>query len=371
MNGIAARSLGYGAGLLTLVVLGWILTEQAAGPAKHRVSLPTDWSHRHVVFSNPTTAEEYARAIDEPRYWQRQQMYRRNFPAAPVAMAPLAKTAPSKFKGTLHRDWAVDLGGGVESIQISIYSHRPEVHDAITLVPGSLQRSLDAARFLKSQGLRVIFANVLMVQNLQDYQGVRVLAEELGVECTLDPTITPMMDGDRSVLSLGVKQEALRQVFRDQALVGDVDEFCTVAAPADENELAALPCSAGHTTCYVSPYGDVFPCVQFPLPTGNVRNERFVDIWRHSERMNEVRSIRLKDLTTCTSCSHVESCTRCPGLAFMEGNMRGPSSQDCEKSFARTGIPSANMLAKKTASRDLLQIRIMPDNSAQPTGAIA
>ena len=34
---------------------------------------------------------------------------------------------------------------GVESIQISIYSHRPEVHDAITLVPGSLKRSLDAS----------------------------------------------------------------------------------------------------------------------------------------------------------------------------------------------------------------------------------
>lgn len=261
---------------------------------------------------------------------------------------------------------------GVESIQISIYSHRPEVHDAITLVPGSLQRSLDAARFLKSQGLRVIFANVLMVQNLQDYQGVRALAEELGVECTLDPTITPMMDGDRSVLGLGVNHEALRQVFRDRALVGDVEEFCTIAAPADDEGLSALPCSAGHTACYVSPYGDVFPCVQFPLPTGNVRNERFLDIWRHSERMKEVRSIRLKDLTTCTSCSHVGSCTRCPGLAFMEGNMRGPSSQDCEKSFARTGIPSANMLAKKQAARDLVQIRLVPPNSVtQPSGAIA
>jgi radical SAM protein with 4Fe4S-binding SPASM domain len=260
---------------------------------------------------------------------------------------------------------------GVESIQISIYSHRPEVHDAITLVPGSLQRSLDAARFLKSQGLRVIFANVPMVQNLQDYQGVRKLAEELGVECTLDPTITPMMDGDRSVLSLGVDETALRQVFRDQALVGDAEEFCTIAAPADENALSALPCSAGHTACYVSPYGDVFPCVQFPLPTGNVRKERFLDIWRYSEQMNEVRSIRLKDLTTCTSCSHVGSCTRCPGLAFMEGSMRGPSSQDCEKSFARTGIPSANMLAKKPASRDLVQIRMVTNNSAQPTGAIA
>jgi AdoMet-dependent heme synthase len=73
---------------------------------------------------------------------------------------------------------------GVESIQISIYSHRPEVHDAITLVPGSLKRSLDAIRFLKSQGLRVIIANVLMIQNLADYPGVRALAAELGVDCT-------------------------------------------------------------------------------------------------------------------------------------------------------------------------------------------
>ena len=102
---------------------------------------------------------------------------------------------------------------GVESIQISIYSHRPEVHDAITLVPGSLHRSLDAGRFLKSQGLRVIFANVLMIQNLEDYPGVRALANKMGVECTLDPTITPMMDGDRSVLKLGVNQDALRQVL--------------------------------------------------------------------------------------------------------------------------------------------------------------
>jgi AdoMet-dependent heme synthase len=249
---------------------------------------------------------------------------------------------------------------GVESIQISIYSHRPAVHDAITLVPGSLQRSLDAIRFLKSQGLRVIIANVLMVQNLADYTGVRALAAELGVECTLDPTVTPMMDGDRSVLSRGIDGEALRQVFRNSDLVGDVDEFCALGEKPGESELDARPCSAGHTTCYVSPYGDVFPCVQFPLPTGNVRRQRFLDIWQHSDQMNEVRSIRMKDLTTCTSCTHVGSCTRCPGLAFMEGNMRGPSSQDCEKSLARTGIPSANMLAKKRGSPNLVQIRTLP-----------
>ncbi|HEX3821962.1 MAG TPA: radical SAM protein [Candidatus Sulfotelmatobacter sp.] len=261
---------------------------------------------------------------------------------------------------------------GIESIQISIYSHRPEVHDAITLVPGSLKRSVDAIRFLKSQGLKVIIANVLMIQNMQDYQGVRALAAELGVECTLDPTVTPMMDGDRSVLDLNVDQSSLRQVFRDAFLVGDVDEFCAIPAPAGEDELNSTPCSAGHTACYVSPYGEVFPCVQFPLPTGNVRKQRFVDIWRHSEQMDDVRSIRLKDLPTCSSCSHVGSCTRCPGLAYMEGNMRGPSSQDCGKSFARTGIPSANMLAKKQASAKLVQIRALSASaSLAVSGAIA
>ena len=248
----------------------------------------------------------------------------------------------------------------VESIQISIYSHRPEVHDAITLVSGSLKRSITAIRFLKSQGLKVIIANVLMTQNMQDYPGVRALAGELGVECTLDPTVTPMMDGNRSTVALTVDHETLQQVFRDPVLVGDVDEFCAIAPKAGEDDLNSAPCSAGHNACYVSPYGDVFPCVAFPLPTGNVRRQRFVDIWRHSDQMNEVRSIRVKDLTTCSSCSHVGTCTRCPGLAFLEGNMRGPSTQDCEKSFARTGVPSANMLNKKRNAAKLVQIRALP-----------
>jgi AdoMet-dependent heme synthase len=249
---------------------------------------------------------------------------------------------------------------GVESIQISIYSPRPEVHDAITLVPGSLKRSLDAIRFLKSQGLKVIIANVLMIQNAQDYQGVRALATELGVPSTLDPTITPMMDGNRSTLRLGVGQSALQQVFRDESLVGDADEFCAVSPAPAEDQMDAIPCSAGHTACYVSPYGDVYPCVQFPLPTGNVRKQPFVDIWRFSQQMNEVRSIRVKDLSGCSQCVHVSNCTRCPGLAFMEGNMRGPSTQDCEKSFARTGVPSVNLLSKKRPAGNLIQIRPLP-----------
>ena len=190
---------------------------------------------------------------------------------------------------------------------------------------------------------------------------VELMGGRIGVESTLDPTVTPMLDGNREPLNLNVNIDSLRQVFRDESLVGDAEEFCAIPSAGDAPDLDATPCSAGHTACYVSPYGEVFPCVAFPYPTGNVRRQRFADIWRHSEQMNEVRSIRVKDLSTCTSCSHVTNCTRCPGLAFMEGNMRGPSTQDCEKSFARTGVPSANMLAKKQrAAANLVQIRALP-----------
>jgi radical SAM protein with 4Fe4S-binding SPASM domain len=246
---------------------------------------------------------------------------------------------------------------GVESIQVSIYSHRAEIHDAITKVPGSLHRSLSAIHLLKARGLRVIIANVLMAQNRQDYPAVRALAAKLGVDCTLDPTITPKMDGDRSILNLNVDHATLKAVFDEEAFVDSVGYSRNPAAKVDDNVLDSLPCSAGHTACYVSPYGDVYPCVQFPLPSGNVRRQRFLDIWRYSHQLNEVRSIRLRDLTNCSQCLHVPNCTRCPGLAYVEGNMRGRSVQDCEKSFARTGIPSQNLLSRAGSGPNLVQIQ--------------
>jgi len=240
---------------------------------------------------------------------------------------------------------------GVESVQISVYSHKPDVHDAITKLPGSFRRTIEGARFLKAAGVKVSFANVLMKHNIDDYPEVQALAERIGAHYTADATITPMMDGDRSILDLNIEAGALEGLFRDPTLVGNAEEFCAPPSGplAEADALDTLPCSAGHTAVYVSPYGDVYPCVQFPLPSGNVRRQRFIDIWKDSPQLKEVRSITMADLQGCSKCVHGSSCSRCPGLAYMEGNMRGPSIQDCEKSYARTGVPSRNLLAKRAA----------------------
>ena len=119
----------------------------------------------------------------------------------------------------------------------------------------------------------------------------------------------------------------------------------------------------GHTACYITPYGDVFPCVQFPPPSGNLWMQKFSEIWQNSPQLNEVRSILARDLPTCSTCAHVGTRTRCPGLAYMEGNMRGPSTADCEKSFQRTGIPTANMVLRSRVSSGVSLIQIQAASS--------
>jgi len=98
---------------------------------------------------------------------------------------------------------------GVESVQVSLYSHRPEVHDGITKLPGSFARTLAGVRRLREQGVKVGFANVLMKGNEDDYAEVRALARSMGVGFSVDPMITPMMDGGRDVLGLNIDRARL------------------------------------------------------------------------------------------------------------------------------------------------------------------
>jgi len=252
---------------------------------------------------------------------------------------------------------------GVEQIQVSVYSHKAEIHDRITKLPGSFSRTLKGIRLMRAAGLKVTLANVLMRSNAGDYAGVQELATETGAQYTLDPTITPMLNGDSSILGMRLPSEELRTVSRDERLVGNVGEFCAPPAADDDDIREGIPCSAGHTSCYVSPLGEVYPCVQFPLACGNLRRQSFAEIWAESEQLREVRGIRAKHLATCSSCAHLGTCTRCPGLAFMEGNIRGPSSADCEKSFVRTGVVTAGMMAgdglsvRDAERMELVQIR--------------
>jgi hypothetical protein len=116
MNGRAGRFFKFGAALAGLVTLGWVVTGQAAKPAHDRISLPTDWTHRQIIFSHPRSAEQMARVSDDPRY--QQQLHR-----SEQRLALPQDDAQNLIESALHsaglqpgtgaqRDWSKNLGAG-------------------------------------------------------------------------------------------------------------------------------------------------------------------------------------------------------------------------------------------------------------------
>ncbi|PYU83728.1 MAG: hypothetical protein DMG50_07165 [Acidobacteria bacterium] len=234
----------------------------------------------------------------------------------------------------------------VRRVQISVYSDIPAVHDAITKVPGSLLRTLAAIPILLEHGLQVKLACPLMQENLMAYRGVMALAEKLGIPYILDLTITPMMNGSGGPLAhrasvsslLPVLQDPLMHACKPQpgapaasAVNASPPAFGGAVSSGIENlAYEDLPCSAGHNSCYISPYGDVFPCVQLPQAAGNLRREKFDEIWYHAPQLERLRAIRESQLPICSRCEIRNYCERCPGLALMEGgDMLGAYERAC------------------------------------------
>jgi AdoMet-dependent heme synthase len=216
---------------------------------------------------------------------------------------------------------------GVRQVDVSIYSVDPAVHDEVTKVPGSLERSLAAIARLQEAGVGVKINCPLMRANVGGYRRVQALAERLGVPCGIDPMITARNDGDTATVGLRIGRADLQGVLRDARL----DAIRPEARP----DLDDIVCGAGHNACYVSAYGDVMPCVALPLACGNIRETPFSEIWSASRGMREVRAIRVRDLHTCAGCAASAFCTRCPGQALVEdGDLYGPSRAACEHALA-------------------------------------
>src|SRR5207247_9071466 len=98
------------------------------------------------------------------------------------------------------------------------------------------------------------------------------------------------------------------------------------------------------------------PVRAMPVACGNGRDGPFAEIWHRSRGMLRVRSIRIRDLHTCSSCAASPFCTRCPGQALVEnGDLCGPSPASCEHALvsaqvAGSAVIPASMLRPPTSA---------------------
>jgi MoaA/NifB/PqqE/SkfB family radical SAM enzyme len=203
------------------------------------------------------------------------------------------------------------------SVEVSIYSARPDVHDRITRIPGSHERSLRALRLLKARGVVILIKSPLMSVNASELHEITALAEDLGAGCGFDPMLTPRRDGDLTPVTLAPSAAQMRAFFADPVLAREFAQPVKCLPQAGEEI-----CGTGRRTCLISPYGDLFPCGVHPIPAGNLREKRFHEIWTGSPLLAELRTQTVADLR---GGAKAIPGFRCSALALMEhGDFLGP-----------------------------------------------
>ena len=74
-------------------------------------------------------------------------------------------------------------------------------------------------------------------------------------------------------------------------------------------------CLAGTGVCFISHEGEVFPCGYLPAIAGDLRTQKFTDIWADAKVFNDLRDTNnLKG--KCGCCEFRNICMGCRARAF-------------------------------------------------------
>lgn len=193
-------------------------------------------------------------------------------------------------------------------IEMSLHGADAGTAEALTQVPGSFHRQMEALRHLKSQGLRV-YLKVVVTKLVEDQlQRIRELGERFGYPVYFDPVLTVSDDGDPFPLELMASDEAIASLYREEGLHIGNSPF--------EREGGEYNCTVGTGTFHVTPYGDVQPCTQWKQAVGNVRKARLKEIWETSPLLQEVRKVnRAVPGEIQRTVEDHPYCFSCPGLS--------------------------------------------------------
>ena len=236
--------------------------------------------------------------------------------------------------GLLLDDDAIEKVAEIRPWQVSfsIYGATGETHDAVTGARGSLEKTLRAVRIVRDKGIKTQIKCVVMDSNAREYRKIKELADSLDVKYILDTLVVPKADGTPGPTKYRVPLKVLKEILSDQELDRSAVHFGTMEnVESAAVHLDSVMCKAGINYGHLDPYGNISPCVLFPVKAGNIREKPFIEIWKDAPIFKRIRKTRMKDVKKCGECELISHCFRCPGIAYLENHDAfGPSDYCCE-----------------------------------------
>jgi len=235
-----------------------------------------------------------------------------------------------KTNGTLLTPALADRVARLAPVQvdISLLGATETTFEAVAGSRQTLRRVLRGVRLLQERGVRVKLNTLLLSLNVAERQQMVALARESGVSYEHVFKISPADDG-----SDHGSQYQLSRAQMSDVLVANGTPFVPRSLAS-----GTRTCQVGLSSCLISPYGVVYPCVELRVSAGDLRRQSFAEIWANAPIFRELRVRHVaENLADCRACPINRYCEgRCAGLAWKEhGELYGGHTLACWQAQAR------------------------------------
>ena len=218
---------------------------------------------------------------------------------------------------------------GVTRVAISLDGAKEATHDGFRMQAGCFEQALNGVKLLREQGVGVQINTTVTKHNLTEIPAIYNLALKLGAQAFHIFLLVPVGCGLTIAREKEITPEQYEEIlhwFYDREQEGKIELKATCAphyyrirlqrAAAEEKKVhPARGCLAGSAVCFVSHQGDVQPCGDLPLAAGNVRKEKFKDIWERSALFSDLRNTDLLK-GKCGECEYKVICEGCRARAY-------------------------------------------------------
>jgi radical SAM protein with 4Fe4S-binding SPASM domain len=237
---------------------------------------------------------------------------------------------------------------GVHYVEVSIDGATAGTHDTFRGVPRAFEKAVTGIRNAVEEDLCACIATTATKGNLAEFPAIIDLAEAIGAERFTYFNFIPTGRG-KSLYDQDLSPEEKEQLMLyllnrmskgcKTTILTTAPQLARVAlqcqGPSGTGEITmsmahmqtakvsrkAIPladfiggCGAGRLYCSLSPQGDVHPCVFLPINVGNLKKEKFIDVWLSSKLFNELRD-RENLNGACGKCTYKYTCGGCRARA--------------------------------------------------------
>jgi len=199
-------------------------------------------------------------------------------------------------------------------VQVSLYSMNPDIHDKITQVKGSFEKTKTAILKLVENDIPLQISCPIMKQNKSCIDDVIKWAGQHNIYVGDDYVIIGQYNHTTQNLNCRLSIDEVKEVIKDKVVKdkGYLERMETEAEKKRETSPDDFVCSVCNSSICITENGNVYPCAGWQsYVVGNVKETSLCDIWAHSEKVQYLRDLRKHDFPKCVKCANKEFCTMC------------------------------------------------------------